>query len=563
MPIQSVMGAVPRLFLVGALLWAGCHADDNDPKGQAEELEDPVRREHAVGRLQAIFSQRLVETKGDRSAQPLQDFADVTAEALNKTFLAHPEDSVNGLRMLGLMQEIRDPRTLPALLTALDWKLEVSEEHAISAARTLAMIEIPADKKSEVVAALSKALSRVDGARGLDNRMRKTFIETLGELKDPGAVEVLVETMLNQDKDQSFLFNILAGQQLVGMADPNTTQSFIKALYICDPENPAMRMNDVAASGLAAIGKPALQPVLDTLAGKNEEANETAKLYIEAVRQKDPDIASKLSVSSEVAREAAYTLGKLGYREAVEPLIEEAHHSSVERASGAALALVSINREESDTRPILKTLTDVYDRLEPMQQPQLLVAMRHLYADESMPFFLQVAEGGKKGRGKRGEPQVSPSRLYGFVSYAMLADKEEAQNLKAVMASSSGLADLVKDYQSAIAAAEACDRDVDCWVGKLADKDTVVVRKAADMLARLARGEAKATEKLVSLFGHSDLEVRNEALFAVDYMATQGSKPAVEKIEALQREEEGRSIWNGFKREALPIRARLLARSQS
>jgi len=43
------------LILAVSATW-GCHADDNDPKGQAEELDDAIRREHAIGRLSTIMS---------------------------------------------------------------------------------------------------------------------------------------------------------------------------------------------------------------------------------------------------------------------------------------------------------------------------------------------------------------------------------------------------------------------------------------------------------------------------------------------------------------------------
>ena len=88
----------------------------------------------------------------------------------------------------------------------------------------------------------------------------------------------------------------------------------------------------------------------------------------------------------------------------------------------------------------------------------------------------------------------------------------------------------------------------------------MVLRKAASMLARLGRGNKKAIAGLLPLFEHSDLEVRNEALGAVDFIAVDGSKEAVDKISDLEAKEGGRSIWNNFQREALPARSRLMLR---
>jgi HEAT repeat protein len=555
-----------RRQLQSAVLWslcalcasvAACHPDDNDPKGQAGDLNDPVRREHALERLQAIFSSRLSEAKGDRSKPSIKEFCDVTNEPLTKTYLDHPEDSQNGLRILSLMNEMRDPRTLPALIKALDWKAEVSEDHAVTAALTMSEIEIPADKRGEVVDALGKALLRIDGARGADNRMRKAFIEVLGKLKDKRAVEPLTKIALKRDASQHFLINILAAQQLVGIADPSSTETFIKGLYWFDVNNPAMRMNDVSTSGLVAIGRPALAPMLKVLRGEDEEANTVVKQYIEAIKQKDSEAASKLDARAILSTEATFTLGKLGFRDALDPLIEEAKSPDKTRSMGASLALVSIVRKPEDTPRIVEALTKAYNSMDMAQRPQMLVAMRHMYAAELMPFLLNVAKT------KVTEYGGDAARLYAFQSYALLANKAEMAAAKALFDKDLLFKEQLVDHVPLFAAANACDASVDCWTAKLKDNDKVVLRKAASTLARFGRGNDKAIHALVALFSHRDLEVRNEALSAVDAMADKGSKEAVDKIDELEAVEGGRSIWNNFKREALPTRSRLQLRAAS
>ena len=536
---------------------AACHPDDNDPKGQAGELNDPVRREYALGRLQSIFGTRLSEAKGDRSNAAVKEFVDVTNEPLTKAYLDHPEDAQNGLRMLSLMSEMRDPRVLPALIKALDWKAEVSEDHAVTAALTLSEIEIPPDQRGAVVEALSKALLRIDGARGADNRMRKAFIEVLGKLKDKRATEALTKIALKREASQSFLFNILALQQLVPVADPAAIPTFIQGLYFFDANNPAMRMNDVATSGLVAIGKPSLDPLLKVLRGEDASANGVVKLYIDAIKQKDADAARKMVPSAIVANEASFTLGKLGYREALAPLIEESKSPDKSRALGAALALVSLVRQPGDTPVIVEALTRVYNGAEWEQRPQLLVAMRHLYAPELLPFLLTAA----KGKGKGDDPRSAPARMYAFQSYAMLANKSEMAAIKPIFDKDALLTEQLRDHVPLFAVSNECDASVACWTGKLKDNDKIVLRKAASMLARYGRGDDKAIHALVQQFSHRDLEVRNEALSAVDSMAVKGSQEAIDKIDELQAAEGGRSIWNNFKREALPTRSRLQLRA--
>ncbi|MDD9941678.1 MAG: hypothetical protein OXU20_11600 [Myxococcales bacterium] len=555
MPLRLVERAIRGGLLCGVVFLLACHADLDDPKGQAQELDDPVRREHAIGRLQAIYSKALAAAKGDRSAESVKTVVDASVDQLVKTYVDNPDNVVNGTRILGLLQEMRDPRALPALVRALEWRAEVSEDHAVIAARTLTEIAVPDGEKAKVVEGICTALERVEGARGLDNRLRKGFIEALGKLADKGATDTLIKIALSDNSDQNFLFNILAAQQLVKIADPKAVAPMIKGLFLAPADNPAMRMNDVATSALVAVGKPALQPLMDTLAGQNEEANQAVKNYIEAIRQKDANAAANLDPSAIIAGEATYALGKIGYRDSLDALIKETQSKHPDRRFAAALALPGINRTEADTAAVVGAMTKVYSQTDKQQRPQLLVAARHLYADEVMPFLYSVA--------KTTEKELPPVQMYGYVSYAMLADAEESAKLKPIFDKEEMLRPHLKEMEVAIAAAKACDRKVECWVGKLGDKEKVVLRKAANMLARFGRGNQEAIAGLVKLFAHSDLEVRNEALYAVDYMATKGSQAAVDKIEEIEAREGGRSSWNNFKREALPTRSRLLLRAGS
>jgi hypothetical protein len=180
-----------------------------------------------------------------------------------------------------------------------------------------------------------------------------------------------------------------------------------------------------------------------------------------------------------------------------------------------------------------------------------------MYAAELMPFLFNVAKT------KVTEYGGDAARLYAFQSYALLANKAEMAQAKALFDKDALFKEQLIDHLPLFAAANACDASVDCWTAKLKDNDKVVLRKASSTLARFGRGNDKAIHALVALFAHRDLEVRNEALSAVDSMAEKGSKEAVDKIDELEAVEGGRSIWNNFKREALPTRSRLQLRAAS
>ncbi|MFW6086500.1 MAG: HEAT repeat domain-containing protein, partial [Myxococcota bacterium] len=343
----------------------GCHADEDDAEGQAEELSDPVRRANAISNLQRIYANTLAENGGDRSAPEVKEVADAIHDELTQTYVEHPEDTQNGQEILDLLKEMRDPRTTPALVKALDWRTEVSEEHAIRAAQAIRKMEIPEGDKGEVIEALSNAIEKIDGSRPVDNRMRVEFLRALGNLEDRRATSVLVKVMTNQSEDQDFLMNRLAARELGALGDPEAVPDLIRALFLFDPNNPAVRMNDVAAEALVRIGRPAFDPLVKVLKGKHEAANEIAKAYIEAVKGRNARAAAQMDVDMVTSSEATFALGALGFREALDPLLAQTKVDDINRRTNAAIALVRLNHNPEDLGRVRDALKSVYDDVDP------------------------------------------------------------------------------------------------------------------------------------------------------------------------------------------------------
>ncbi|MGB0678639.1 MAG: hypothetical protein ACPGUV_03150, partial [Polyangiales bacterium] len=72
-----------RLVCLGAALatfaMVGCRPSPDDAAGQAKELEDPVRRQHALVNLRRLYSQALAAQKGDRQTAEVKAVADAAA----------------------------------------------------------------------------------------------------------------------------------------------------------------------------------------------------------------------------------------------------------------------------------------------------------------------------------------------------------------------------------------------------------------------------------------------------------------------------------------------------
>lgn len=545
-----------------AALGIGCHAAKDDPKGQAEELSDPVRRENAIFNLKEIYTETLAANGGDRNSAPVKAVADVIVDPLTRAYLDYPEDRVNGLAILDLLYEMHDPRSLPALIAALNWRTEVSEDDAVRAAQSIDAMVVPPADRPEVIQALARSLERITDSRPQDNKMRVAMIRALGSLEDKGATEILTTIATKQDEKQNFLINRLAAQQLGELRDPAAVPALIKCLFLFAPNRPQLRMNDVAAEALILIGRPSLKPLLAVLEGKDAAANAIAKEYIDAIKARRPDLANRMTVRQVTGGEASFALGALGFSEALEPLLEEAASSDTPRKLNAAIALVRIDVPAGQKDRVRSTLKKVYAELPKgfdgvAMRGQLIAAIAHTYDAEMMPFILEQAAGAKSN------PEV---RLIAVQNYALLANKAEAVSLSQLIANeepseAGGYKEKFEERRPLLDLASECDDSVDCWISKAGSADTNKARKGAYMLGRYGTGNQKAIEALVGQLGSEDLGVRLAALIAIDRIAVGGSPAAVAKIDELRTREEGQSVWAQFRGEALPIQARLRSRA--
>jgi HEAT repeat protein len=550
--------------IVVAALGLGCHAASDDPEGQAAELSDPVRRENAIFNLKQIYTRTLAENGGDRSSEPVKAVADVIVGPLTEAYLQYPEDRINGLAMLELLNEMQDPRSLPALLEALNWRTEVSENHAIRAAQTIQVLDVPPGERSAVIQALGRSLERITGSRPEDNKMRVAMIRALGSLQDQGATDILTAIATKQDENQNFLINRLAAQQLGELRDPSAIPALIKCLFLFAPGRPDLRMNDVAAEALILIGRPSLKPLLGVLAAKDATANAIAKHYIDAIKARRPDLATRMTVRQVTGSEASFALGALGFSEALEPLLTEASSTDTARKLNAAIALVRLDIPEGQRERVRSTLKKVYESLPKgfegiAMRGQLLAAIAHMYDPAMMPFIYEQAAD------KRANPDL---RLIAVHNYALLANAAEAAKLNGLISSEKrsedgGYREKFAENQPLLDLAKECDTAVDCWVSKASSAETATARKGAYMLGRYAVGSQKAVDALVAQLGSEELGVRLSALMALDQIAVDGSTAATAKIDDLRTREEGQSVWTRFRGEALPVQARLRSRNTS
>jgi HEAT repeat protein len=544
-----------------ALTSFGCHANPDDPAGQAEELHDSARRRNALQNLSRIYSKVLGDNDGDPNAAPVRAMVDASIGDIVSAYKeAHDRDKEAALGILELLKNMRDPRALDAYLVALDWEQDMTEDHAVAGAKGISRITVPKDRVPETVKALEKALKKAPGRPESripkDVRIMDATLRGLGSLKDPAATSALVSIMSEPSDDKFegyFLIRRLAAMQLASHPDPAAIPALIEALFYFDGKNPAIRMEDVAIGTLVAIGRPSLQPLLDLYDGKNAKANELANKFGKKVGTDGADYRKRLAVQA---------LGVLGLPGGLRPIFEQAAAEEPEVRMNAAIALARINASGADEKKQRDTLLGIYEKLGTdvpsiMMKGQLLAVFQHTMDPTFMPLFLAEVRDTKQ--------ELPVLRIGANSAYAFLANKAEAATLNEVIAAEKPNVDggNRKELEAALPALKAakeCDENVQCWKGKLADKEALVRRKAAYMLGRLAENDASVIAALVEVLGDAEITVRNAALFALDRVALSGSPEAVAKIEELLQKEQGTVMGKSFSTEAVGIAGRLQAR---
>lgn len=547
---------------VACLLWlvlgagVGCHASPDDPAGQARELSDPVRRRNAIENIRRLYASALDAAEGDRSKPSVVALADATVEALTKAYIEYPDDVGAGEDMLAVLEEMRDPRSLPAVKKALSWRA-ATQAHAVRAAKIVRWVQVPAADTRAVADALGAALGKVRQSRPQDVRLRREAILALGSLADPVAHPHLIKVMERQSEDQDFLFNRLAARQLARtVTGAESVPVLIRALFQFDAQHPNRQLEDVARSGLVRLGSDAVGPLLAVFSGDDAEAKEAAGAYVAALRAAG---ISGYSAERLMKERAAATLGEIGDPRAFEPLAAAARNGDVEAPIRweAACALVKFKVPPARQNAVRSILTTVYEAGPLEHKPRLIGAMRRSFDAGFLPFLLTQV------RDREIHPDI---RILAAGAYAQLANKGEAAALRQVIAAEPSVEDggfrtKFAENDPLLALADACDADQACWLGKVnGASDANAVIKAATMLGRYGRGEPTVVAALVSKLTFPKLDVRVAVLQALDRVAVNGSDEAIAVLDKLGDDEEGTSIGKKFAPYALPTRARLAAR---
>lgn len=546
---------VSVLSLLGASIAFSACGDENDPGYWVKKLDDAIYRRQAVEQISRLYGTALSKNGGNRQAPAVRAIADTTVGPLVSTYTGHAEDNPNRLLIIRALKEMRDPRALPAFLAALEFTPDVSEESAASAAEALPYLTPP---PVSAIPKIADAYGRITENRGLDNRMRIAFIKALGAIGDRSAVPVLVRIMETESESQVYIINALAATTLGQFRDPTSVGPLVTALQKCRYDSNGLNSLDAAAaSALVRIGRPALQPLIDSLQMRNQEAQQAAQRCNQNVRQRQTEVGAD-AWRVELIRRNAYAIGSLGLIEGIEPLRALLTNTDPVVRLSAATALATIGRSPQIFDAISPLYAGFSGEENSQARHQLIVAIRHLFDARAVEFLQRIADNSQE------EPDA---RQLAFEAIVYLGDQSAIPIADRLITNERGrgdeaiMTDSFTQLRPVLQSAAECQARVECWVQKLGDANPKVVRKAAHMLGRLGQGSAAAQQALLQHLSTQDEQARVDMLYALDAISPQGSAAAVTRIDEIRRGEEGRAIQSHTDPLMLTIQARLQARA--
>lgn len=579
-------GAITRLTLVALLglsaaAATGCE-NEADPQTWVKKLDDTSKRPGALRRLNEMWRSKLAAANDNRQAPEVRTFLDAALPAVARAFLEHRDEIATRREAIVILTDSRDPRAVPALLTALEFSPGNgdSERVALSAAQALKDMDLAQHpQKAQIVTRLRATIDRASGTTGNAPRIREACIQALGRIGDRSVVEDLVRVLKRPIDQQEILSARAAADALgeLGDSSQNVVDALVYGLYL--NVRRANAFNNCLRA-LVRLGADASVPrLMATVEGQNLEVQALLQSYASVPGMPPVPDGMRESTAIDVLRNFADP-------RAVELLLGLLRNAqttpNVRGAAAEALAYTGLALPATDARKgqIFDAIAQVFrggtpggeDDMAPAVAPALVLlgdpravglitqrlASQQLRAANTAAFRIGLLM-----------PLASAVRRDSFAQFDREAARTAA-DLEALLRESPDSQREIGQVQrqletirSVASVARECeDGDLACYTGKLGDRESAVVRKAAYMIAWTAGANAAAARTaLLAKADHPDPLVRRSIHTALDSLSPSGCPECVTRLEAVIAAERGQESKSLMHLEAQMLMARMRSRS--
>lgn len=441
---------------------------------------DPGKADYWIYRLDK-------EKERDEALKKLGELKDKTAvEPLQKWMqdnIKFRDNAASALAAIG------DKAAIPGLIALLDHEVGNGGDD----------LSRQKNRNNEKIAQALGALKASEAADSLlklfksrDSYVRLAAVKALGEIGAKNAVDALTDIIRNDD---NMFMKKTAVEALGNIGEAAATPALIEALFI----EKGASLYPQASFALVQVGRSAIAPLTDTLLGKNEAVNKMArdKNFMEgAIEAKCAEVLGDLRATNV----EEILLKK--FKETQNPIIQ----------SKLALALSRLGTSKSVDALAKAAATPAGDLRE-----YFVDALNELSDRAAIPALLQ----GSKSNDVE-------ARRVAFRALSRLGDAREFAAAEALTKGKDEIAQTLEKEMPRFLAAKECGDNVDCWLGKLKDKEGKVRDRAAYALGRLR--DKKAGDALAAAIKDDDLEARYAIIWALERVGNKSHVPALEKV---------------------------------
>ncbi|RYE94351.1 MAG: hypothetical protein EOO75_02210 [Myxococcales bacterium] len=525
------------LVSASALL-VGCD-DESQPDYWIKKLDDPGKRPAAIKRLTQFYDDGLTKNSNDRNTPEMKALLEKIVPPMAQQYTKGDLDEKTRIDLLKALANTRDPRAKDAIIKAMT---DFAAGKANHEEMTQAAGYVKALKLKEAAPALLEAFAKIQVS---DKNLGPPYTATrdaMMAIPDPAWKPKLIE-LLNRpigvvdekkadkaalDKARNEVYWQTVSAELLGeLQATEAIKPLFKAVLMPEKKNVAA----TAVVSLVKIGKPAVVPLLDILAGKDAEMNE---------------IAAKNGPEGKYAavQNAAIVLGTIGRSEARDPMIaalNAADNDAVRAVVGRELSKLPASPEA------VKALEAAFDKvgvdmLMPDGNPariHIAVAAEKFMDASVVPWLLKSVATLKTAKGEKELIDNIQGKL--LQTAVKLMKKDQLDEVKRSI-DAEGDDEVKKAFGQASTLLNACTDNVGCYLAKIEDpsvqekNDQFVGIKAVYMLGQLGNEGTKAeiVKRLAKIKNES---IKAEALNAIDHLSPNGDKKVADELQAILDEQ--------------------------
>jgi HEAT repeat protein len=485
-----VASTLSAALLTSALvLSSACTGDPNDPMTWVKQLDNLRTQKEALDHLATMDVEK----------------ARVAVPALLKLY-----NETHRPEHLEALARYKDERAKPALLEALEYD-DSDYERAVIAANALGDM-----KATDAVEPLMKAAEKPLPMKSAAKNAKRAALRALVHIGDKRAVPTLMKILNTPADDQDFLFNQNAALGLAEFRDPRSVPALIKGLFMTGRGTNIFQECRLA---LVRIGTPAVQPLIDTLLGKNPEVQEMAVKYH---FDQTPGVVQFKSAS---------VLGDLRDPKAVPILQEKMKDKDVGGEHTAYVIALGLIGDPAGVETLIDTVRD------PKAEPTIRISSADaLYLTGDPRAAAVLLDLAKNGYMTIGGQKASNLRATAAVDFSRIAlGQENYDALKAIAAKETDAQSAFEMAMERMEVAVACQKDLACYGKKLLDPSWVKAEKAAFTLAFSGDDKTSvplllAAMKPLSTIGTGRFPVHQAMLFALGRLGTKSCAACLEKL---------------------------------